>query len=354
MPKWDEANPYQKCLAKELVETGCEVSLDDYDRSIFPVFNVAKKYKVKRKKNIIHLHWISQIVMRTCWSKNIIVFKFKLLCLFIDLKLCQLIGFKLIWTIHNKFSHEQADRSKEVAVRRLFATMSDGCIVHSKEAIEVLEKIYGINLLEKTKVVEHASYIGVYPEVVGSKVSLRKKLNINVHEKVILFFGSIKKYKGVEKFIELANSFKGRNDIQFLLIGEVVNEEYKIELLNKIEGGNIQTNFEFLEEQLLINYIAASDAVLLPFSDTLTSGSLLLAMSQARAVFLPELGRVFGCFPDDYPYYYSGLNDLKKLVDSATQDEFLQVGSNNFETVKKRSWALMAEKTILLYEDVGE
>jgi beta-1,4-mannosyltransferase len=50
----------------------------------------------------------------------------------------------------------------------------------------------------------------------------------------------------------------------------------------------------------------------LPFTDSLTSGSAILAMSSNKALLLPEKARVFGCVPEEGVRYFQSTKHLKK------------------------------------------
>ncbi|MFT6903296.1 MAG: beta-1,4-mannosyltransferase [Colwellia sp.] len=50
----------------------------------------------------------------------------------------------------------------------------------------------------------------------------------------------------------------------------------------------------------------------MPFTDPLTSGSAILAMSSNKALLLPEKARVFGCVPEEGVRYFQSTKHLKK------------------------------------------
>jgi len=69
----------------------------------------------------------------------------------------------VIWTIHSKFAHKGFDRNKELMFRKTLAKGVSKIIVHSDEALEQLEQIYGMRLSFKTKMIFHGSYLDFYP-----------------------------------------------------------------------------------------------------------------------------------------------------------------------------------------------
>jgi beta-1,4-mannosyltransferase len=349
MPKWDQANPYQRLLLERLSASGVEINIDDYANGLFRISGAAKQYSMKNKKNILHLHWLSPVFMKICWSKNPIVFYIKYFILYLDLMLCKFHGYKIVWTIHNKLAHEGSNKEYELILRRLIFRFASDVIVHSEEAITVLSGLYGLPIKDKATVIKHGNYIGVYPQPSGSLQALRSDFEYKTNQKVFLFFGAIKRYKGVETFIEVANLFSNDSAFLFVIAGEVEDKAYEQVLRDKISSDHLIFTTSFLDEQTLVNTIKCADAIVLPFSDTLTSGSMLLAMSLGKAIFLSQKGKVFGCVGEDYPLFFNSIEELGAKIEQVDTATLSQIGDANLALAKKNDWSEVSNQTLSVY-----
>ncbi|WP_157828301.1 glycosyltransferase [Paraglaciecola sp. MB-3u-78] len=339
-------NPYQKLLAEEMETQGYAVEFGSYPFGLFPLIKLLKKHK---NIDVLHIHWIADLLKQAVWSDNMIIYRFKCLLLVIECWLIRLSGKRIIWTIHNKFAHEGYDKKKELLYRQALAKGVNKIIVHSKEALTFLEEMYGMTLSNKTEVVYHGSYVNFYPINNIERSELRSGLNIPDTAMVIGYFGQIRSYKGVESLIKSINELGERPDIYLFLAGLVRPEEYTATLSNLVKSEHIKLKLEYLSDQDLINYINMTDVICLPFADSLTSGSTILAMSCGKALLLPEKARIFGCVPEQGVKYFQSQEHLKQMIEKLDINELEQMGNTNFNKAIQMTWNVMAQKTIAVY-----
>ncbi len=76
-------------------------------------------------------------------------------------------------------------------------------------------------------------------------------------------------------------------------MGKADNEDYAASLQTVCDkADNVHLSLGFLTDEALADWLGAADMVAVPLSDTLTSGSVLLAMTEGKALLLPELSKV--------------------------------------------------------------
>jgi beta-1,4-mannosyltransferase len=339
-------NPYQKLLIEEMAPLGFTVEFGSYPFGVFPLIKLLRKHK---NIDVLHIHWIADLLKQAVWSDNMVIYRFKCLLLVIECWLIRLSGIKIIWTIHNKFAHEGYDKKKELLYRKALAKGVNKIIVHSKAALIFLEEMYEMTLSNKTEVIEHGSYANIYPKISIERSELRSKVNIPNNAMVIGYFGQIRSYKGVESLIDSINELAERPDIYLFLAGLVRPEEYTATLLNLIKSENIKFKFEYLSDQDLINYINMTDIICLPFADSLTSGSTILAMSCGKALLLPDKAKIFGCVPEQGVKYFQSQEHLKQMIEKLEINELEIMGNTNLNKAKQMTWNVMAQKTIAVY-----
>lgn len=177
---------------------------------------------------------------------------------------------KVISIVHNAIPHER--KIIDQPFTRYFLNRSTGFVTLSnavKKDIQYLNK--KANILE----VKHP----VYSQYINNnnEVFSRKELNINIKDKVVLFFGLIRNYKGLDVLIE---SFSYLDDSYKLLIaGEVYGDATiytsKIKAL-KLEDKVVFHN-KFIPDDDVQTYFNASDVCVLPYKTATQSGITAIA-----------------------------------------------------------------------------
>ena len=170
-------------LKKELEKEGVEVKLlKPFHYSTFANFIKIFFLKFKGYK-IIHVHWL--YVFPFFWLMKLFV------------KFSKKLGYKIVWTIHNILPHER--KKGDVEMTRWFYKNADYKFIHYKINLENLRKILNVEP-ENIEVIYHPIFDS-YPNEI-SKEEARRKLGIPMDKKVVLCFGMIRKYKGMELFAD--------------------------------------------------------------------------------------------------------------------------------------------------------
>ncbi len=124
----------------------------------------------------------------------------------------------------------------------------------------------------------HPIYVG-YNKNRYSKISARKEFGLK-DEFVLLFFGFIKKYKGLDNLIKAFSIVRKKyKNTKLLIAGEVYgNDAEYIEMLKKysLKDSVIFKN-EYIAESDVEKYFKASDVLVLPYKHATQSGILNIA-----------------------------------------------------------------------------
>jgi beta-1,4-mannosyltransferase len=349
VPNWSNGNPYLDLLKESCEEFNCKISYDNFSSTLFPLFSIANNHP---KIDIIHIHWVSQIIFKLTWSNNIFIFWIKCLALILDCFLVRIKGVKLIWTIHNKVSHENYNRKKELIIRRILCACVNKIILHSEEALNEVSKFYRVRISNKTKVIFHGNYVNCYPPPSQSKSLLRSRLEITDDDIVILFFGALKPYKGIETLISAFDKVDRKN-LKLIIAGTPCDDSYKQSLVKLCQfNKKITTDLQFISNTELSNYLFLADVVVLPFSDTLTSGSTILAMTFGKALVLPDSAKIFGCVPNDGVEYFKGEEQLVSILNTLECWQLTSMGNANFLQTQNMNWQKVGKLTTELYHQI--
>lgn len=298
---------------------------------------------------IFHIHWF-YIFRIPALDFGIFKIIMEYYCLAI-LYFTKILGYKLIWTVHEVISHN-AISDKDISVSRNISQrlsyIADIKIIHSKSAInEMVENKLNI---DHCVVIPHGSYVGVYPNLITPSEA-REKLKIKIDEFVILFFGNIRKYKGIDKLLE-AFSLIDNNNVRLIIAGQckdksIIRSVYKLQETYKIifyDG--------FVAHEDVAKYFNACDVVCMPFKEITTSGSALLALSFNKPIIAPRIGALID-LPYDVGFLYDPLknNALLLNLNKAISSKHLKSMSNAANRyVESLSWDKIAEKTYKIYQ----
>jgi|GEM_PF-92169 len=206
-------------------------------------------------------------------------------------------GSKVIFLCHNVEEHERGDGGLTGWLKQ-FLTRSvlqkgDGFILHSRRQERQLAW-----LLKKktapTVVSPHPLY-HVFNKNRYTSSSAREVLGIPPGQKVILFFGFIRKYKGLETLLKAMPIVKAYDrGILLLIVGEVWRgERYYQDYVRLIKELGIEENTRFINRYVpneeVELYFKASDFVVLPYTDGSASGILQIAYGMDRPVVATDI-----------------------------------------------------------------
>ena len=137
----------------------------------------------------------------------------------------------------------------------------------------------------------------------GEKISTsqaRKYLAIGEHEKIILFFGFIRKYKGLDILLDAMKILQGKN-IKLLIAGEFYEDQKpydeQIEKLSIKDDLILRTNF--IADSEVKYYLCAADVVVQPYRNATQSGVTPLAYHFEKPMIVTNVGGLPSLVPDD-------------------------------------------------------
>ncbi len=142
------------------------------------------------------------------------------------------------------------------------------------------------------------SELPIYNHLAGENISryeIRKKFDLQENEKVLLFFGYIRKYKGLDLLFEslklLSENFYDMK-IKLLVAGEFYDDkEYYLELIEKLNIKNKVKIFDqYIPNEQVKEFFVASDLVVLPYRSATQSGILNLAYGFNKPVVITDVG----------------------------------------------------------------
>jgi beta-1,4-mannosyltransferase len=342
-------NPYHELLYKPMrgvhaKDTFTYLPMTPRNVALFPFVLAAKRLQ---GYSVFHLHWHTFYLDKKYsipFAKQI-----SLVNTFLSLTAIKLLGYKLIWTVHNTTPHEQ-QTSNDAFIARYTAKLASKLIVHSTHTITELKAIKAST--SKAVVIPHGNYEGVYPNTT-SRDEARKKLAIAPHDRAILFFGHIRPYKGVEELIEAFNKLDEKN-IRLIIAGNCQDTQLAKHIAEAaIKNPDITFHNGNVADEEVGMYYDAADVACAPFKTVTTSGSVLLAATFGKPIVTPNLGAIRD-IPQEVGALYDPskkdalLSALKTVLSSDTKRTAMAKASAAF--AKTLNWDKISAKTYKLYK----
>ena len=194
--------------------------------------------------------------------------------------------------MHNLYPHETSNRDLDHLARIALTSLADALIVHCEKARELVRTHF--HRTENVFVIPHGNFIEPYPNTV-SKTEARRKLGLAEDHFVYFNFGNVRRYKGIERLVDVFASLPG--DHLRLLLGAKYYTKYGQEVAASVSKADkrviLRTSRFFPNEDLQLLFNAA-DVGVFPFSQVLTSGSVITALSFGIPVIVPATG----CLPE--------------------------------------------------------
>jgi glycosyltransferase involved in cell wall biosynthesis len=185
-----------------------------------------------------------------------------------------------------------------------------------------------------------------------SKETARKRLAIAPDEKIILFFGFIRKYKGLDILLDAMKLLKDKgSDIKLMIAGEFYDDQtpyvQQIEQLGVRDLLILHT--DFIADEEVKYYLCAADCVIQPYRNATQSGVTPLAYHFEKPMIVTNVGGLASRVPGK-----TGLIAKPEAVDIAEKIlTYFQLGENYFlpqlrEEKKKYTWDRMVETIVRL------
>lgn len=268
----------------------------------------------------------------------------------------------IVYTPHDIFFNKNIP-FKHFFIKILYS-ISNVIIVHKKQNKLDLKSNFGYKISNKTNIIPHGNYQNLLSNVIENKNinNIKKRINLNPNFLTILFFGSIKKEKGISVFLksisDLLNIYN-LDKIQFVIAGKPhdrINYNWiKSKIKNHDKFKNlIHLDLNFISEDNMTDYFLVADFVVLPYLRVSESGVLRLAQTFKKIVICSDLNEFSETIKHNENGFLFKSNcsiSLSKLIIKISNKNRLELKeiSSNF-TQSQYDWEKVANETIKFYK----
>ncbi|RYZ45618.1 MAG: glycosyltransferase, partial [Chitinophagaceae bacterium] len=193
---------------------------------------------------------------------------------------------KIICIADNVIPHEKRPADKPFT--RYFLKSCNGFITMSEK---VLEDLRTFEPSRPARLVPHPLYDN-FGEAI-SKDTARRILKLPANDKILVFFGFIRRYKGLDMLLQaMADKRIKEQNIKLLIAGEFYEDEQHYR--NLIETFNLQDQVilhnQFIADADVKNYICAADCIVQPYRAATQSGVTPLAYHFEKPMIVTNVG----------------------------------------------------------------
>lgn len=364
-------NYYDLNIARALVENGMDVTLYTCDKTQLPKylsFSIKRNFKgiwggapkyyrafryilglfnsfmdAKLKKiRVLHFHFFHYT-----WLEKI------------SISMARVAGFKTVITVHDVESFIGLKDTKFINEILLRADkLISHNIISQKQILQKTSVAF-----DKISVIPHGNYLSDIPYKINS-ISARKKLDLPVEGFILLFFGQIKKVKGLDILLNaLPDVIKKYPKTYLVIAGKVWKDtfsQYETIIQDNKLTENIMAHIRYIPDDQVPLYYNAANTIVLPYRRIYQSGVLLMAMSYKKPVIASNLdgmseivehGKNGLLFKSENP---KSLSD--EIIHAIENPDLLNaIACSGLETVLHcHDWDLIGKKTADLYQNVSK
>ena len=255
---------------------------------------------------------------------------------------------KVLALTDNIIPHEK--RIGDHVFTKYFVKNCDGFIAMSKVVLNDLS-IFTQNLNKAYS--PHPMY-----ENYGDPISIdlaRKKLNLNPHDKIILFFGLIRHYKGLDILLEALAAPEIRSQgVKLLIAGEFYDDKnFYLQLIKKL---NLQdcviVHDKFIPNDEVRDYFCASNLVAQTYRNATNSGVTMVGYFYEKPMLVTNVGGLSEIVPNEVCGYVVENNCAlisEKVVDFFANNRENEFVKNVKIEKKKYEWIEFINSLLTLY-----
>lgn len=274
---------------------------------------------------------------------------------FLEIILTRLFCMRLVLTVHDAESFTSGSSHR---IARFVFSNADGIVVHNNVSRQAVLTILP-DASKKIIVIPHGNYVD-YASTAITREEARRRLGIPLDSNLLLFFGQIKKVKGLDILLRAWKDIPPAIPNSLLLVaGKVWKDDLEL-YSNLIDqngiGDSVRLDIRYIPDDEASMYYAAADLIILPYRRIYQSGVLLMAMSHARAVLVSDLPGMIEIIEDGVNGFVFPSENVQELSDTmirAMRATGLResIAQRGLQTVSSlHSWHKIGSATNAFYE----
>jgi glycosyltransferase involved in cell wall biosynthesis len=190
-----------------------------------------------------------------------------------------------------------------------------------------------------------------------TKENARNLLNLPPTDKIILFFGFIRKYKGLDLLLKaMATPVIRNSGIKLMIVGEFYEDATPYYTLIKELGlaEIVILHNEFVPDAEVKKYVCSADFIIQPYINATQSGVTPLAYHFEKPMLVTNVGGLADTVPNDKVgiVVESNVDAIAQGIEKLYEKGASYYIPNIIEEKKKYSWETMASNFLILYQQI--
>jgi len=234
-------------------------------------------------RDIVHVHWTAPICQvaetETEAEERLALFQAAVVG-------AKSRGVRIVWTVHNTIPHDVKYLDIEIRLNQFLSDSADLVHIMNPATPQTVAEYYQLPL-DRTVTIPHSSYLGIYGSRPRSEA--REHFGITNDEKVVLFLGQMRPYKGLGtllRAVELAHDESA--PLVLLLAGKT--DAGVLATIDSMLPPSVRVIREhnYIDDHDVDLWFAAADVAVFPYNRILNSGSVHLASTFGVPCILPN------------------------------------------------------------------
>jgi glycosyltransferase involved in cell wall biosynthesis len=264
-------------------------------------------------------------------------------------------GIKVVVSVHDILPFNE--KRYDMAFHKKIYALCDHIIVQAKTNIERFGDLFPEDT-DKVVYIPHGHFLD-FADIHNSK-DAKEHLGIPSNKLVLLFFGQIKKVKGVgvllEAFGKLAQS---RDDMYLVVAGSVWKDDFRPyqEIIDKYELRNdkLKTDIRFIPDDEVGYYYSACDIAMMPYLDVYQSGVIQLVYAYEKPAIATAIPPFMEIVEDNVSGFICEPGNVESLMLAIERaalsiNRFHEMGIHGKNIIsEKYSWKKIASQITELY-----
>jgi glycosyltransferase involved in cell wall biosynthesis len=331
------------------VRRSLALSISRVSRVTSPLQNVAALARAARTADVVHFQWsLGARNDRMEWPL-----------------LRRLMRKPIVYTAHDVLPHEAAIMGESHA--RWIYHQADALIVHGEQLKQLMVERFDV-ASSKVHVIPLGNFIFM-ADTPGewSQAAARASLDFGPRDRVVLFFGLIREYKGLDVLVEACRIVQARGlpageKLRLIIAGRDFRDHWRegrYESLIRDAGlsDSVSLHLRHIEMTEVARFFRASDVVAVPYRRGSQSGVLQLAYAFGKAAVATRVGSLSEVPSDGVTSFVEPGNaealadELHRLLSNEDARERMGAAGRVYAE-RTLSWETIVEKTRRVYDSV--
>lgn len=205
--------------------------------------------------------------------------------------LTRLLAGRYAMTVHNLLPHDNHNARSALLSRAIYRTAAV-CMVHTPRMRAALAADFGVDP-ERIVVAEHG-IDRLLPATPASRAAMRTRLKLGDTDRLILFFGNLSPYKGIDVLLDAFSQIDPGLSVRLLIAGRCRSSALRAALRSQIEASPRRTAIDWLEGYIAAADVApifhAADVLAMPYRHIDQSGVVFMALATGLRVVASDVG----------------------------------------------------------------